>query len=324
MQQNKTVKRLSMLVAIGLAVVLLALALRNIQWAEVGQTLQNARPELLVVVFAMNSLAAVVRAIRWGVLLSAEKSIGVVTLFWATQVGYLGNTLLPYRAGELIRSALLGRKTGVPGSTVLATALAERIFDVLALVLIVLIVAPGMGQLPDWLPPALNLMALFGLVAVLGLLFAPRFEGIILKGVARLTFLPEKWRQKLAGLLSQFIQGTRAFVHPGRAAGFAALTIVVWVVDGLGSVVMAQALNLQLTLPQALLLLAGLGLASAAPSTPGYVGIYQFVAVTVLPLFGFSQSQALTLILAGQGINVLAVILWGMIGYWRLNIKETL
>jgi uncharacterized membrane protein YbhN (UPF0104 family) len=57
----------------------------------------------------------------------------------------------------------------------------------------------------------------------------------------------------------------------------------------------------------ALLLLAGLGLGSALPSTPGYIGIYQFVAVTVLTPFGFSRSDALAYILVAQFFNYLVV-----------------
>ena len=46
--------------------------------------------------------------------------------------------------------------------------------------------------------------------------------------------------------------------------------------------------------------LAALGLASAAPSTPGYVGIYQFVAVSVLAPFGFVREQALVFVEADR------------------------
>ena len=71
--------------------------------------------------------------------------------------------------------------------------------------------------------------------------------------------------------------------------------------------------------PAALLTLSALGLASAAPSTPGFVGIYQFVAVSVLPGFGLSRAEALAFILALQGTIYLYILPWGLIGLWRLN-----
>jgi uncharacterized membrane protein YbhN (UPF0104 family) len=120
-------------------------------------------------------------------------------------------------------------------------------------------------------------------------------------------------------LLSQFLLGMRALHSPVRALSFLGLSFPIWLGDGLVAVSMAAALRLGLSLPQALLLLAALGLASAAPSTPGYVGVFQFVAVTVLVPFGFTHSQALAYIISYQAIIYVVVLVWGPIGLWRLH-----
>ncbi|MCZ2097626.1 MAG: flippase-like domain-containing protein, partial [Anaerolineae bacterium] len=79
---------------------------------------------------------------------------------------------------------------------------------------------------------------------------------------------------------------------------------------------------LTLSAPQALLLLAALGLSSAIPSTPGYVGIYQFVAVTVLVPFGLTQDEALVYIIAFQLVTYVGVTIWGAVGLWRLGVSR--
>ncbi len=303
---------------VALAAVLLYLAVREVSWAEMAATFRQGRVELFVVVFFLNSLAIFGRGVRWGVLLSAEKKISPWTMFWAASIGYMGNTFLPARAGEVIRSVTLGRKTGVSMSYVLATALTERVMDVLALVLIVLMVTPSLQGLPEWLPGAVRVMAALGVAAIVLVVLAPRLEKIFKRILAFLP-MPERWRQPANHLLEQFLLGTQALVHPGRAGGFIGLTAAIWLVDALGSITMAAAFGLTLTLPQALLFLSALGLSSAVPSTPGYVGVYQFVAVTVLPAFGLSESQALLLILAAQAINILAIVVWGLVGLWRLG-----
>ena len=117
-------------------------------------------------------------------------------------------------------------------------------------------------------------------------------------------------------LLIRFLDGMRSLQNPGRALAFVALTGVIWLADGLGSMLGAYMLRLHLTLPQALLLLAGMGLSSAIPSTPGYVGVYQFAAVTVLTPFGFSKSDALAYILVAQAFNYVVVTTWGLPGLW--------
>jgi glycosyltransferase 2 family protein len=111
----------------------------------------------------------------------------------------------------------------------------------------------------------------------------------------------------------------RALQHPGSLAGFVFLTFVAWGFDSIFAIQIASALHLSLSFFQALILLAALGLSSAIPSTPGYIGIYQFVAVSLFPLFGFTQSQSLAYIIILQAIAYLSVILWGFMGLWRLN-----
>ena len=69
----------------------------------------------------------------------------------------------------------------------------------------------------------------------------------------------------------------------------------------------------------ALLMIVALALSSVAPSTPGYVGIYQFVAVSVLTPIGFVKTEALALVLLFQATIYAAVTPWGLIGLWRLG-----
>ena len=104
----------------------------------------------------------------------------------------------------------------------------------------------------------------------------------------------------------------RAFHHTGRFLGFAAFTVVIWVGDAASTMVGAHALGLRLSFPMAILLLTGLGLSSALPSTPGYVGIYQFVAVTVLVPLGIAKSAALAFILILQAYGYVATLLVGL------------
>jgi len=82
-------------------------------------------------------------------------------------------------------------------------------------------------------------------------------------------------------------------------------------------VIGGSSLGLTSPFPVAFLLIAGLGLGSALPSTPGYVGIYQFVAVSVLTPFGFSKTDAIAYILLAQAISYLLVGFWGTIGLMR-------
>jgi glycosyltransferase 2 family protein len=158
-------------------------------------------------------------------------------------------------------------------------------------------------------------------VGIAAFFVIPRIHGWIERLLVRLvrsgTVLD--W---LSRVLAQAVLGLRAVQSVRRASGFVGLTAVIWLMDACSMMIVARAFALTLTLPQALLLLAALGLSSAAPSTPGYVGIYQFVAVTVLAPFGFSKAEALAFIIGAQAVTYMVVIVWGLLGLWNLGVRR--
>jgi uncharacterized protein (TIRG00374 family) len=311
--------RLSLIIAILLAVVLLFFAFRNIAWGEFFATLSRGHPGTIATACLILSGSLFLRGIRWGVLLSAERRIGAGMMFWATSVGYLGNALLPARAGEVMRSMAIGRYAKMSKSYVFATAITERILDAVTLVLISLFALATLEGIPDWLNTASQVMGVLGVISIAGLFVAPRLEGFFRKILYMLP-IPDGWKERLAQVMEGFLLGMKAFQHGGRAAMFAVLTVVIWLADAIIAMQVAQALDLSLTLAQSLLLLAALGLSSAAPSTPGYVGIYQFVAVSVLPPFGFTESEALAYIVLFQAVSYVTILFWGFIGLWRVRV----
>lgn len=309
-----------LVISLLLAAGLLYLAFRRVDWVELWRTIRTASVGWLLLTVAVNTACYLLRALRWRVLLTAEQPVGFGTVFWSNMAGYLGNNFLPARAGEVIRSVALGRRAGISKSYVLATALTERILDVVALVTISLVAALVLGSSGAGSAELVRAFRIMGIVGVLGLafvIFAPRGEKLLRRLVVRLP-----GAGKLDGMLTQFLLGLRALGSPGRVARFAALTAVIWLGDGLASVVVARALHLSLNLPQALLLLAALGLSSALPATPGYVGVFQFVAVTVLMPFDFTRSEALAFILVVQALNYVLVLVLGLFGLGRLGLGK--
>lgn len=308
---------------LALAAILLYLALREVDWNVFLAVLRQGHYAMLPLLFGLSSLNFFIRSLRWRVLLTAERRLPVSTVFWADMVGYLGNTFLPARAGELIRSAALGYNAQISTSFVLATALTERLMDVIALVLICTLALLALPGIPTMFSDALQGMALMALLGLAILLIMPLLQDLFQRLLMVLP-LPASWRTRVVNLLVRFLDGMRSLQNPGRALTFILFTSVIWLLDGFGSVLCAAMLNLQLSLPQALILLAGLGLSSALPSTPGYVGVYQFVAVMILEPFGFSASEAVAYIMVTQVLGYLVIGFWGVLGVWQLNMKNRL
>ncbi len=307
-----------LVLTLGLAAGMLYLAVRKISWSELAATLASGNLGLLALAAGILSVSCLVRGLRWRVLLSAEKTLPPLTVFWATMSGYLGNSYLPARAGEVVRSVLIGEKGGISKTFSLATALTERIVDA---VILVSVSAVGLATLPS-LPPdmaqTIRGMAVIGTLGLAAVFIAPHMGGLIQNIINRLPG-PAWVREKLCGLSLRFLTGAGALQHWGRMAQFLLYSAAIWSLDTVTGVITARAFGLDLNPVQVFLLLAALGIASAVPSTPGYVGVYQLVAVTVLVPFGLSEAQAVAYIFGYQGVMYVVITLWGLIGLWKLR-----
>ncbi len=307
-----------LVLTLALAAGLMYLAVRKIDWKEMFATLASGDLKLLALAVVMLSVSCLARGLRWRVLLSAEKSVPPLTVFWATMTGYLGNSYLPARAGEAVRSVLIGEKGGISKMFSLATALTERIMDAVILVAVSAVALSTLPKLPPELAKTIQGMAVIAIVGTVGVFIAPRMGGWIEKIIHRLP-LPAGLREKLAGIVLRFLTGAGALQHGGRLAQFLLFSAAIWSLDTVTGTITARAFGLALNPAQVFILLAALGIASAVPSTPGYIGVYQFVAVTVLVPFGLSESQSVAYIIGYQGVMYVVITLWGVIGLWNLR-----
>ena len=99
------------MVSFALAGALLYFSLRGVDWARVWRIIATARWEYLAGAALFVCVSSFLRSLRWRILLNAEANLSVWTVFRATMAGYLGNNFLPARAGEVIRSLLIARRS---------------------------------------------------------------------------------------------------------------------------------------------------------------------------------------------------------------------
>ncbi|MCJ7434423.1 MAG: flippase-like domain-containing protein, partial [Anaerolineales bacterium] len=166
---------------------------------------------------------------------------------------------------------------------------------------------------------ALNSITTLGLIGLSAIFILPRFGELAGHWIMAFPVLKETHKVKLNHILQQFLIGLKSLHSLKRAALFTGLTTLIWLIDALGTVILSYILNIPLLLKQAFVLIAALGLSSAIPSTPGYVGVYQFVAVTTLAPFGISQADALAYIIIAQILGYIVIGFWGLLSLWQFN-----
>ncbi len=298
------------------AAVLLYYSLRGIEWQQVWAILARADLKYILIWLVVVTVSLVLRALRWRVLLSAEGPVDVPTAFWATSAGYFGNNFLPFRAGEVVRTLMISARTGMSKSFVLTTALSERIFDAITLVGVAAILLLTLPAQPGWFSHAAKPFSILGLGGVLAIVLLPKLEPLWASLLRKLP-IPVGLTEKLIGVMEQVLAGIRALHDARRLFSFIAFTFAIWSCDTVTAVIGMNALGLSMSFSVAFLLITGLAMGSALPSTPGYVGIYQFVAVSVLMPFGFSKTDAIAYILLFQALQYANYAVWGVLALTR-------
>jgi uncharacterized protein (TIRG00374 family) len=180
------------------------------------------------------------------------------------------------------------------------------------------VVLMGVHPKPEWLDRLSRTLAIGAGAGLLAVIVIPH-TGNLCEAVIQRLPMPAALRPKLLKLVEQILLGLRTFHNLRRFLSFAAYTMVVWTLDAMTVIAVARGLNLHISFSVAALLICGMGLGSALPATPGYVGIYQFVAVSVLTPFGVPKDAALALILVMQALGYVVVIAFGLPGLYRFK-----
>ena len=126
---------LQIAVIAALTVFFLWLFLRNANLREVGTLLGQTKVGWVVVGFLANLAALMLRTIRWRTILDPDDPPPFYATFFANTVGYMFSIILPIRASDVARPALLARRTSHRFSGALGTVLTERVLDLTSILL---------------------------------------------------------------------------------------------------------------------------------------------------------------------------------------------
>ena len=188
------------------------------------------------------------RALRWRILLNAEANLGVWTVFRATMAGYLGNNFLPARAGEVIRSLLISRRSNLSKTYVLTTALSERLMDVIALVLASSIVLMGVHPKPAWMADLSRSMAIVAAIGALTVTVVPHTGNLLQNCWGACRFRRDCMPNWL-DFRSKCYSGCARSTIGAASADSSLLTVAIWTCDALSAMVGSRALGLNLPSP---------------------------------------------------------------------------
>ena len=292
--ESKRASHIITFVTLVLSVACLAWALHGVSWTELWEEIRELDWRWVAVAAIADLLVYVVQGWRWSLLLLPVGEVTQWGSIGAIYVGLFANEVLPLRAGELIRCFLMARWSKVPISVTLASALIERIFDGVLLIVGLFLSLRYIHGFP------LN----HGQTRAIEILTTGSvFLAILILLCAALLAVAMYWReQTLDALLDARIVLLGARVHR-RSASHRTLTVSVLSRRGEHSFsARPDRPHLRhhagLWLRRCLLVAsrcsdrACCGSASVVPQAPGNVGLFQVLSTLGLTLFGVPAAMA--------------------------------
>lgn len=310
------------LVVLALAVALLVLFLYNVDLRGVVREIVHARFEWLVVSLLTMFVNLAIRTWRWQYLLEPLGMPTFANAFRATAIGFAASSILPARAGEVIRPYFLARHERMSATGAFATVILERVLDMLTVVGLLAVYMFFFRQelattnavafeAVKWAGGTAGVTAL----AALALLFV--LAGNPARLGAALTRLEQVVPSKLAGLLARiaekFATGLGVIRRPSRLLVALVLSVPLWLSIALGIWTAALAFRLAIPFAGSFLVMALLVVGVAVP-TPGAVGgfhaAFKFAATT---FFGASDDAAVGAAIVLHALTIGPTLLLGLL-----------
>lgn len=312
------------LLLIGGILIYLSIKKTSVSKEEVFKAFSTANWFWVIISIIISFSSHFVRAYRWNYLLeNYGHKVDLPTSLSSVFVGYLANYGLP-RMGEVSRCAIVSKYNKIPMDTALGTVIAERIMDlILMLVIFILVVLFQYDDLQlllnkyliTPLGEKLNLTNIIYLI--IGFLFL----------ITLIYFMKQKKTTSEKSVFDKVIQFIQNLFRPmtqihkmKRPLGFLLWSLVIWILYYLSmytcSLSMESTNHLGVYKILVLFLFGTVGVIV----TPGGIGAYHFLLTEILIFYNIDKASAVALPWIIWGTQFLLILLSGGLSFILLPI----
>ena len=311
-----------LLIGILVSLFFLYLVIPGLHLSEVWRTMGQANYWWIVPGVAVYMVGLWARTWRWHYMLRHLKKVDLFKLFPVVCIGYFGNNIYPFRAGEVIRAYVLWQREEISISSSLATVVVERIFDGLALLLFVFL-ALRFAPIPSALRQFVFFATILLLIMTAGFIWITvrprRFE--ILYGWLAAHLLPAKIRARTDELYKRFMEGLGSLRSGRDMLMIFATSIVVWLLETVKFWFVMQAFSFSVSFLGLMLTNGIVNLVTMLPSAPGYIGTFDTPAIETLVSLGVDAQMAAGYTLTLHAALWAPVTVLGAYYFWREQLR---
>jgi glycosyltransferase 2 family protein len=322
-----------------ISLILIYLTFRQQPLDKIGAALGQVNYIWILPALVLYFVGVWVRALRWHFLLApilpaVERAhTSANRLFGPMAIGYAVNDLVPLRTGDVVRAYALSRQEGIRTSSALATVVIERIFDGLTMLLFIVICAlfVSLGDLRNYLIVG-TVIFVAAFVLFVYVAASPKVAEQLL-GIV-LSVLPlGRLRGRVDSIARSFLHGLSVLSDARSVVAVLLTSLIAWLLEatmyfliaqGFSSILQQQGIA-EPPLYAFLLTCAVANLVTIIPSTPGYVGPFDYAVKLVLsapaPLFALPLNWVLSYTLVLHAALYFPITFVGLFFLWRAGIS---
>ena len=298
------------------SVVAIGIVFMRVDAGDVADAFRTARYDWLMLSVAASFLTVAIRSERWRLLcrpapLTFSRAFGILS------VGAALTSLLPLRLGDLARIYLVGEMERRSKAWALATVIFERMLDIVALLVIVVLLVPFVS-LPDWAVESSRVMAVLAVVGVgalcgvwFGRAFLERRVGPLADRLLRGPL------ERVRSLVSQVVDGLAILSRPSQLFGAILWSAALWLSTGVVIWATLKAFGAEGSPAIAMLLVVVSAATVAVPLSPGAVGVYHAAIIeTLLVVTSVDTSTATSIAITSHVLLFAPPVVCGLASFW--------
>ncbi|MEO8447329.1 MAG: lysylphosphatidylglycerol synthase transmembrane domain-containing protein [bacterium] len=309
----------------------LYLAFRGNNFGELFIVLKTANYYYVILGTIVGILiGSYIRALRWRYFLNPlKKDIGMGILFSSMMIGYMMNSIIP-RSGEVYRPVLLANREKISRAAAFGTILAERVFDVLTLLISFGICMLFFKQKLSEAFSEYNLETISIYVAIATLAFVTLIviiifnlekSEIIFERISK-KLLPEKYHLKVQNIFISMINGFLFVKYPKYYLQIFILSVLLWGSYIFSIYLTLLAFNINISFFDANLVLTMTTFATMIPLPANSAGIFHlFCTATLVNIYGVDKETAFGFATVNHLMGTLSIILIGLYFFLKENLE---
>ena len=308
-------RRFQAAASIVLAVGLFAFFLSRVPLHDIGRQIAAASPAWLAATVLISLSTFVLRSVRWVWILRPVGRVPLFPAFRATAIGFAANTVLPARAGEIIRPAILARERDLPFPALLASIVFERILDAMSQLFFLglALAGPSAESMGSFASGRIRwVVAGIAAIAIAVALFAVLWRAATERFLERfIRLLPGKLQDPVRRIAHTFLDGFASLKSPRLALLVGGSSLLMWFVINVQIYCAMRAFGLALPLSAAFVVTTAAVMGLAVPTPGGVGGYHAAVQFALTNFFRVPLAAATGVALLAHAISFVPISLLG-------------